>query len=435
MERMKAAVRILCAVAAVLTATACHRTIPEDTSYPVRFTRTGGDWSGPSSTGGHMPTPARASSPAWSTGPSQAGTPDRTGVTTRASEVTSDSFFPSFGVFAATYPGSWSSNASSATPNFMCDAEVSVSGASGRPLIPVYWPSSSSIRFFAYAPYRSDSNGISVSGRFQTGTPSLTYTPPSDVSLQSDLVISSTGDITSVPTGGVQPLTFRHILTAIRFTLEGPGVSVRSVTFSGVSGSGHCPIDTSAFTPSAVASSFPWTPDPGSTSSYSIPAPFDSEGRFIPALTLMLVPQALPATGPEDLSRSTISVSFTDSDGTDKSATVGLPGIWPPGQVITYNLKISSQGVSFTTDIAPWSESVSISLPSAPAIDPYSPSSDITLPSDPAATDYSESIGITLPSDPTIDAYSEPDGVSLDGPRLSDYTEGASIPLTDFTER
>lgn len=96
-------------------------------------------------------------------------------VQTRGTELTTATL-NNFGVFAS-YTGQNDYAAATATPNFMYNQEVTKNGTNWEYSPLKYWPSTQNdkVSFFAYAPFGTDANGITVSSQNKaTGAPSVT---------------------------------------------------------------------------------------------------------------------------------------------------------------------------------------------------------------------------------------------------------------------
>lgn len=152
---------------------------------------------------------------------------------TRATPVETGTFYDSFGVLASVYTGTWSED--SCLPDYMYDVEVTEASSWTTSY---YWPGAGrNIRFFAYAPYGGQ--GIVLSDKTSAGTPSITYTVPTAVADQQDLLVAATSGMAG-NTAAAAPLSFAHALTAVRFTTGDDMMSGRitKITLKGVYGSG-----------------------------------------------------------------------------------------------------------------------------------------------------------------------------------------------------
>ena len=124
-----------------------------------------------------------------------------------------------FGVFAYRTDESWHQGA---LPDFMYNQKVSGSLSQGFTYSPVkYWPSSESTKlsFFAYAPYGTEDNGITMhSANTDAGAPKIKYAAPTDDSGFVDLLVASpVYDATLSQTEGTVHFMFHHRLSRIGF--------------------------------------------------------------------------------------------------------------------------------------------------------------------------------------------------------------------------
>ena len=127
-----------------------------------------------------------------------------------------------FGVYAFySSSGGWSDGL---IPNFMFDQKVEGSAAAGFTYAPLkYWPKNDgeTISFFAYAPYKSESNGISEQSLpSASGAPLIRYSLPDDEASQVDLLCAAPALAKTAFDGQVR-FSFSHVLSRI-------GVSVKT---------------------------------------------------------------------------------------------------------------------------------------------------------------------------------------------------------------
>jgi len=108
-------------------------------------------------------------------------------VATKTTAITTANL-SSFGVYCSYTTADWTT---SDTMNFMYDQSVSGTHAGGFTYSPVkYWPNETTdkLSFWAYAPYRTNDNGIALqSANDAAGYPTILYTLPSDAN-QVDLL-------------------------------------------------------------------------------------------------------------------------------------------------------------------------------------------------------------------------------------------------------
>ena len=202
---------------------------------------------------------------------------------------------------------------------------------------PVAWSKvsgASTLHVFAYAPYNivhGDNPPATINT--STATPTLTYTVPSTVASQIDLLAAS-ADVASDSYGSSVPLTFNHALTAIRFKVDFE-CYVKSVSIQNVYGTGTYAIGGS------------WTPTGEPTSSYTVS--FQDNGLHCVANgaitdganTLMLIPQTCSSESAQ------VVLTYTETEGgEDKTLTASIKTHeWPAGKRINYT--ISKAGISY----------------------------------------------------------------------------------------
>ncbi|MDY3979612.1 MAG: fimbrillin family protein [Tidjanibacter sp.] len=139
-------------------------------------------------------------------------------ASTRAAETTT-STVASMGVsiyHTATF--SWSSSASTATPNWVYNREVERSGSSWSYSPASYWPYAADhkLSFFAYSPYTTATNGLTLSQESAVGAPTLNVVVADDSANQVDLLVATPQtDLTR--NHGTVAFTLNHAMTAIDF--------------------------------------------------------------------------------------------------------------------------------------------------------------------------------------------------------------------------
>lgn len=97
-----------------------------------------------------------------------------------------------------------------------------------------YWPQSGFVSFFAYSPFSTPENGITIRGK-QDKNPTLSYQLPHTVKNQPDLMIASP-EINKFKE--TVPLNFTHALACIGFDVSGENVAIDSIGIRGVYTSG-----------------------------------------------------------------------------------------------------------------------------------------------------------------------------------------------------
>jgi hypothetical protein len=252
---------------------------------------------------------------------------------TRAAPVDNTNFYSSFGVLTSVYQGSWSET--TCYPDFMHNVEVT---KTSNWTTSYRWPGSGrNIRFFAYAPYNA--SGVVLSANTTAGTPTITYTVPSAVANQNDLLTVATAGI--VGDGSVAAeLTFSHALTAVRFVTDDVMAgTISKISLKGVYSKGTHVIGSDTWSSQTTAADF--------TQTLTTTVDGSSGVEIVPsATTFMMLPQTLP-TG------ATLEVVYTD-DATDTERTLSASiatGTWPTGKTVTYNVSLRpavSDGTSAT---------------------------------------------------------------------------------------
>ena len=201
---------------------------------------------------------------------------------TRSAPVETATLYDSFGVLASVYTGAW--NEAACLPDYMYNVEVTK--ASGW-TTSYRWPGSGRhIRFFAYAPYNGQ--GIVLSNKTKTGTPTVAYTVPAAVADQKDLLVAASAAMAG-NTSSTAPLTFVHALTAVRFTTGDDMLAGRitKITLKGVYGSGMHTMGSDSWGAYGMKRDFEQT--------LSAVTDGSADQEITPvAATFMMLPQTLP---------------------------------------------------------------------------------------------------------------------------------------------
>ncbi len=291
---------------------------------------------------------------------------------TRGTTTTRETFKNhSFGLSAICYTGDWPEEGKENkwTTNFAHNIEVSYTESGGKweSKKSLYWVGSENIKFFAYSPYsaatassESSEEGaadasdatpsVIHSAEDATGIPTLTYTVPTDVTKQIDLMYATAdcdGNGTGDAQNGAVKLEFRHALTAVTIKTGKKMLAgkVTGIEISGVHGSGIYPIGTKE-----------WETTGEDKCTFSIDketilnAKKDSImtgsdtvlNKDKDGYTFMMIPQALS----ED---ATLKILFTDNlTSTERTLTAKLKDFtkeskWEIGKQYTYS--INSTGI------------------------------------------------------------------------------------------
>ena len=251
-------------------------------------------------------------------------TPDAERIATRGAVVTNTTFeeqYGGFGVLAYAYQGEWDGTQ---TPNYIYNEKATADGGTYGFNPPRFWPGEAyNMAFFAYAPH--DETG-SIFGK-NTGAPTLTYSVPTDITKQKDLLAywetGVKGDKRST-----MSLRFSHLCTAVKFKV-GAGLenAITSIAIKNVHGSG---------TYSAADSK--WTTSGKAEGTYTL-AIKDSENTpqdtelTTGENTFMMIPQTLP-DGAE------IEVKYKDEDGREQTLTASISDKkeWMKGYTVVYTI-------------------------------------------------------------------------------------------------
>lgn len=224
--------------------------------------------------------------------------------------------------------------------------------------------------FYGFAPYfdpASNSNGLSLSADAGTGVPTVTYTVPTDVANQLDLL---TAKHIGVNKGNDVELEYSHVTSAIKFRfaygkkttdsgsswearddfqwsdgLNTYNITVAKVELKGVyqKGSwevGADPYNGGAWTVDTSAGTADYTYEPAKALSGEASSPVDinpdAEGNVF-----MMVPQTIPA-GARLVMTCTLVNTKTPSDTKTMTLAVSLEDkIWAPGYTYYYTISLS----------------------------------------------------------------------------------------------
>lgn len=255
-------------------------------------------------------------------------------VLTRAAPVTDMAAYGAFGVFGYSYTGSWDD---SQTPNLMYNIEVQQQASVWRPSSSYFWPGSGKkVKFFGYAPYNAA--GVTLSAPTVPGSPLLTYTVPSAVADQKDLLVAQSAELAGNHNAAA-PLTFTHALTAVKFVVGDDLIScsINKISLKGVAGAAMYDIGGA------------WTPFASQDFSQTLSAYSGTPGTAItsPAQTFMMIPQILPAG-------ALIEVELTDNlTSTTWTLTASIAGKeWPEGKTVTYKISSTSIDVQYVLNVS-----------------------------------------------------------------------------------
>lgn len=251
---------------------------------------------------------------------------------TRGKEVTTSSFYSSFGVTAYTHTGDWV--ASTSNSPYVNNLEATSTNGTYM-LNSHYWPGSTKkVSFFAYAPYNCSGADISNA----SGTPTISYTVPSEAENQNDLLIASTKNIVGNGQSSV-PLQFSHALCGVKFavgTMNGVN-KIDKIEISGVKNSGTIAIDGTSWTDVSGSATYTLTLNKEVSDKSNIDITTTAENNI-----LFLMPQTVP-------SGATLTVTV---DGVDY--TMPIDGDkYPKGGMVTYKLSTTEIKGTYEFNITP----------------------------------------------------------------------------------
>ena len=260
-----------------------------------------------------------------------------TSVTTRGS-LASLSSSTQFGVSASVYPSS-GSYSSYGLGNYFHDKKCTPNTA-----LEYYWPSQSNkISFYAYYPYGNSYFTIS-SDATAKGYPVYSYSVPSDIAQQVDVMTASVVDnACSIPHSPVT-LQFKHNCASVRFKFNNTGadpITIRSISLEGLKYSGTLHNGTWTLNNSLNSSSVnPFSLTLNTAVSAGATADLTGTGNIF----IML---------PQTLSGSSVLKIVT----AEKTYSTVLSGEWVAGKTYTYTVKMDESwsyylDVSGTTDFA-----------------------------------------------------------------------------------
>lgn len=251
---------------------------------------------------------------------------------TRGKEMTTSSFYTSFGVTAYTHTGDWVAS----TSNSPYVDNLEATNTNGTYMLNShYWPGSTkNVSFFAYAPYKC--SGASISNA--SGTPTISYKVPSEAANQEDLLIASTKDIGGNGQSSV-PLQFSHALCGVKFavgTMNGV-TKIDKIVISGVNDSGTIAIDGTSWTGVSGSATYTLTLNKEVSGKKNIDITTTTDNNI-----LFLMPQTVP-------SGATLTVTV---DGVDYSMSIASNN-YPKGGMVTYKLSTTEINGTYEFNITP----------------------------------------------------------------------------------
>ena len=258
-------------------------------------------------------------------------------VTTRGSLATLSSS-TEFGVSASVYPSS-GSYSSYGLGNYFHNKKCTPNTA-----LEYYWPSpSNKISFYAYYPYGNSYFTMS-SDAMANGYPVYSYSVPSDIAQQVDVMTASVVDNACIIPHGPVTLQFKHNCASVRFKFNNTGadpITIKSISLEGLKYSGTLQNGTWTLNSSLNSSSA----NPFSlTLNTAVSAGATTDLTGTENIFIML---------PQTLSGSSVLKIVT----AEKTYSTVLSGEWVAGKTYTYTVKMDESwsyylDVSGTADFA-----------------------------------------------------------------------------------
>lgn len=260
---------------------------------------------------------------------------------TRGTQITDANGMSSFGVTA--FLGS---------QKYMDHVEIKKSADSWKPQTDYFWLNGKPLDFYAWYPYNSaeGTNGIPAGMTLkQENFSSISYTVPTDVSKQEDLMFAVNKNASEPADGKATSLDFKHSLAAVKFVVGDlpTGTKVTSVALKGVKYKG----DLAVTAGNNGAAQFAWSNLANDTENFTQATDKEvKENDTDHAITkedqtFFMMPQTLP----DD---AMVEVVVEDEKGTkvtltgalqDATAAVGAKNKWEAGNTYTY--RVNSSGV------------------------------------------------------------------------------------------
>lgn len=265
------------------------------------------------------------------------GFPTDNPIFTRGTQITNADGMSSFGVTA--FLGS---------QKYMDHVEIKKSADSWEPETDYFWLNGKPLDFYAWYPYNSaeGTNGIPAGMTLnQEDFSSISYTVPTDVSKQEDLMFAVKKNASEPKDGKATSLDFKHSLAAVKFVVGDlpTGVTVKSITLKGVKVTGS--LNVNAINQNWVlegdAKDMQLVSDATAGTDDKLPA--EGEAFFM-----------MPQTLPDD---AKVEVVVEDEKGTKVTLTGALQDAtaaeqeknkWEAGKTYTYTINLSGVTAEIT---------------------------------------------------------------------------------------
>ena len=254
--------------------------------------------------------------------------------TTRGQAVSNSTFYDSFQLYYYEYDAtsSWTAEKSSMSPTGSITMEASKGWLTDK-----FWPGpSKKVAFFGYAPIDA-----SITPSFTSGSRQITYTVPSDVASQKDILVSrkaATQDMDG-DYNKVINMTFQHALTAVQFKIGSrmaPG-TIKKIEVKNVHNSGTYDFDSGTWNAQSGEVTYTLTPNYDIGANRNVIFTGNLGAGSDKNDLLILMPQTLP-------NNAEIDVTINDG-GLDRVLPISIGGTaeWKPGYTVTYSLSTSQE--------------------------------------------------------------------------------------------
>lgn len=269
------------------------------------------------------------------------GFPTDNPIFTRGTQITDADGMSSFGVTA--FLGS---------QKYMDHVEIKKSADSWKPETDYFWLNGKPLDFYAWYPYNSaeGTNGIPAGMTLkQENFSSISYTVPTDVSKQEDLMFAVNKNASEPADGNATSLDFKHSLAAVKFVVGDlpTGTKVTSVALKGVKYKGDLAVTTNDKGEVQLA----WSNLANDTENFTQATTKEvKENDTDNAITkedqtFFMMPQTLPDDAMvevvvEDEKASKVTLTGLLQDAT---AAEGAKNKWEAGNTYTY--RVNSSGI------------------------------------------------------------------------------------------
>ncbi len=262
-----------------------------------------------------------------------------TSATTRGEMVTDDNFYDSFHVMGYSFVSD-----NDVQPKLFLDEDVK---KNQNWTVTKLWPDEDSYdhaQFYALAPY--DTQQITnLTAQADGSMPTFTYTVPTDISKQKDLLAAVQTVGSNRVAGTAVDMKFYHLLTAVDVVIgQMPtGVTINSVTLSGVVN--QADFAKSDWTLGSTTGSFTATGLKLNATDNKNVSLLSGKGSY-----LMMIPQTVP-TGAKLSIDITVQEGSTASNYTLSTSIAGDK--WQMGHTYTYTISTSAVGKGYILTVSP----------------------------------------------------------------------------------